>query len=366
MKKWQVLAAALLFALAGGLKLLQHRRAAGQRELPPVHVLPGGQLLPEDTTQYYIPEEFLAVPPKSGAPDTYGALPTIKNEIYGRGPCPGGSLNEILSSHGRTWGYEARHAAFRGEESLEVYGLLERYLACVALSRRSPGYCDYLPGQSRGGDLKIGRFESPNYKCRENYMNVSFPAYAAGREKSEAACRMLLSGQSMTEGKQVSGQDFCAAAAKGMENICGSFSSSLDGDLMGECRRFLPSSRADCGSDRTCLDRLAIYGAMKSGNAASCPADYRGLCGAFLAEKEGACSVILVRLETVYCDYLAKANKKAHGYAGYSPEEAKEAIRLEAEARADKERNETEARRLTEEVNRRARQMLGKQGAEPK
>src|SRR5512137_1410002 len=116
MKKWQVLLAAVLLGLAGGFRLLQQRKAAGQAALPPVHVLPGGQALPEDTKQYYVPEEFLSVPPRSGAPVTYGPLPTIKNEIYDRGLCKGGSLNEILSSHGRIWGYEAKYGAFRPED----------------------------------------------------------------------------------------------------------------------------------------------------------------------------------------------------------------------------------------------------------
>lgn len=359
MKKWQVLLAALLLAFAGGYRLLQQRRAAGQGALPPVHVLPGGQALPEDTTQYYIPEEFLSVPPRSGAPSTYGALPTIKNEIYDRGLCKGGSLNEILSSHGRLWGYEARYGAFRPAESEAVYDLLGRYLACVGLARRTPTYCDYLPGQS-GGSVELGRFETPNYRCREYYTDVSFAGFAAGRDKSEVPCRLLLTGKNFSEGRQLPGGDFCGAAATGMENVCSKFSASVTKQELAQCRRLLPADKDDCGSDKPCLSRLAVYKAMKSGEAGACPEDHRGLCGAFISNSEASCSVILVGLGAAYCDYLAGAQKRAHGYAGYSPEELKEVFRREAEYKAALERQEAEGKKATEEINRRARQMLGK------
>lgn len=360
MKKWQVLAAALALAAAGGLKLLQHRKAADAAGLPPVHVLPSGQALPEDTTQYYVPESFLSVPPQEGAPSSYTALPTIKNEIYDRGLCAGGSLNSILSAHGRVWGYESRHGNFREKETAEIYTLLARYLACVGLSRRAPSFCDYLPGDNLSAG--IGRFSSPNYRCRENYMNISFPGYAAGRDKSESSCAIVLTGRGLSEGPRLPGREFCAAAASGMENVCPALESGFGAAKAADCRRQVPGKAEDCGSDAACRSRLAVYAAMKSGDAAACPEEYRGLCGAFLSGTEAACSVMLVKLGSSYCEYLAGAQKRSRGYAGLNPEEVKEALRKDSEAKAAERRRSDEAKKIDEEVNWRARQMIGKAG----
>lgn len=361
LKKWQVLAAALLLGAGAAFRVLQQRAAAGKAALPPVHVLPGGQALPEDTTQYYIPEEFLAVPPRTGAPGVYGPLPTIKNEIYDRGLCKGGSLNEILSSHGRIWGYGAQYGAFKQDETEEVYALLGNYLACVGLARRSPSYCDYLPGLDNDRALKLDRFGTPNARCRERYMDVSFAGFAAGREKSDDACRIMLGGSSLSEGRQVPGEDFCSAAAAGMEGMCAKFAPFSSKQEQALCRRFLPASKDDCGSDGPCLARLAVYGALKAGDAAGCPEDYRGLCGSFLTKSEASCSVLLVKLGASYCEYLGSAQKRARGYAGLSPAELKDALQRDAAAKAEAERQAAEDRKTTEELNKRVRKMLGRE-----
>ncbi|OGR77152.1 MAG: hypothetical protein A2X32_07680 [Elusimicrobia bacterium GWC2_64_44] len=361
MKKWQVLLAALLLASGVSFRVLQQRRASGQAELPPVHVLPGGQVLPEDTTQYYVPEEFLSVPPRSGAPTAYGALPTIKNGVYDRGLCQGGSLNEILSSHGRLWGYTARHASFRPAETEKMYGVLGRYLSCVGLARRSPSYCDYLPGLDSGASVKLDRFGTPNARCREFYTDVSFPGFAAGREKSDEPCRLVLAGSNLSEGRRVPGREFCEAAAAGQEGLCDKFAPSISREELAQCRRFLPARKDDCGSDGECLSRLAVYEAMKAGDAAACPEDYRGQCGAFLSGSEASCSVLLVKLGADYCEYLAGAQKRARGYAGLSPEELKEALANDAEAKVLAAREEAESKKVTEELNKRVRRMMGRE-----
>jgi hypothetical protein len=357
MKKWQVLAAVLLLALAGGLRLLRER-PSNEPGLPPVQVLLSGQALPEDTTRYYIPEEFLAVPPRTGRPAGHGPLPVIKNEAYDRGLCKGGSLNEILSSHGRVWGYGARHGSFREKESLEIYGLLAQYLACVGLARRAPEFCDYLPGENDAAG--VGFYESPNYDCRDRYMNVSFAGFAAGREKSEEACAILLTSRNLAEGPRVRSAEFCAAAAKGMEAVCPALAASLGAKRAAECRRALPAGDSDCGSDGECRARLAAYRAMKAGDGAACQEKDRELCGAFLSGSEASCSVLLVRLGKAYCDYLASAQKRAKGYAGLTTEEAAEAIRAEAAEKVLEEARRVEIKRITDEVNSRARKMMGR------
>lgn len=204
LKKWLVLAAALLLASAGALQLLRHKtpEPAGPASAPPPQELvtiPGGGKL------YAIPGEFSAVPAGTAAPVTYGALPTIKDKIYDQGPCKGGSLNEILTSHGRIWGEQARHGAFLNTETEEIYDLSGSYLACVGLARRAPAFCDYLPAGSRGEKGGEKRSNSPNYKCKELYSSVETKAGSAEgcpggqgalcsafASRSEASCSALL------------------------------------------------------------------------------------------------------------------------------------------------------------------------------
>lgn len=359
MKKWQVLAAVLLLAVVGGMRLLHERASEPGTGLPGFKMLPEGVPLPADTTQYYIPEEFLAVPPRTGAPVSYGPLPTIKNEAYDRGLCDGGSLNDILSAHGRIWGVSARHAAFDSKETQKTYGLLGDYLGCVALSRSEPFFCDYLPGES--AVQKIGPMDSPNYACRENFARMSFLAFMAGRTKSDLGCRLLLHEGRMPDGGPVPLEKVCGAAAAGMEKFCSSLSGSLDGKGMTECLRFAPASEKDCGGDGECLDKLAVYRALKAGNASACPENSRGACEAILGGSEAGCAVTLVRLGTEYCADLRALNKKTGGFPGLSPEETKAAIAEQARLRAEEEARSKEARRIEDDINKRVRRMLGRE-----
>lgn len=272
MKKWLVLVAALLFAIAGGLSVLRHKRALGNAGSLPGRQ-PAGAHLPGASTQYYIPEEFSAVPSRSDVPSTYGAIRTIKNKLYDSGPCEGGSLNEIFSAHGRIWGYLAPYGSFRSADNKETYDLLGRYLACVGLARRNPSFCNYLPGESSGGRVSISRAGSPNDNCMGYYLSIS----------------------------------------------------------------------------------------TRSGPAENCPEDYRGLCSAFISRSEASCSALLAKVGTSYCDSLARAQKRAGGYAGYSPEELKALFKKQEEDKADLERMRLENERTTEEINKRVRKMMGKQ-----
>ncbi len=358
--KWLILAAALLLASAGALKFLRHKAALDKAALLAGQPAQQGGPLPGGNTQYYIPAEFSAVPTRAGAPSNYGALPTVKQESYNSGPCKGGSLNEILSSHGRIWGDMAPYGSFQSADTADVYDLMGRYLSCVGLARGDPAFCDYLPGAGRAGKLEVDRFSSPNYKCREYYMNVSFPGFSAGRDKADASCRILQTGGNSIIGPQIPGEDFCAAAASGMEGMCGALSGFIPKEMSGKCRRVLPAGRSDCGADQVCSSRLAIYGAMKSGDAGACPEDYRGLCSAFLSRTEASCSAMLAKLGASYCGYLAKAQKRAGGYAGFSPEEVSEALKKDAEEKTAAERHRLENKKITEDINKRVRKLLGK------
>lgn len=272
MKKWLVLVAALLFAVAGGLSILRHKRSLENAGFPPGRQPPGTHL-PGAATQYYIPEEFSGAPSRSGPPSTYGAIRTIKNKIYDSGPCEGGSLNGIFSAHGRIWGYLAPYGSFRSADNKETYDLLGRYLACVGLARGDPSFCNYLPGESSGGRVSISRAGSPNDNCMGYYLSIS----------------------------------------------------------------------------------------TRSGPAENCPEDYRGLCSAFISRSEASCSALLAQVGTSYCASLARAQKRAGGYAGYSPEELRALFKKQEEDKAALERMRLENEKTTEEINKRVRKMMGKQ-----
>ena len=224
MKKWLVLVAALLLAIAGGLKILRHKTVSENAGLPSAQPPPDAAPLPGGQP-YAIPAEFYSVPPRSGAPSTYGALPTIKNKLYDSGPCQGGSMNEIFSAHGRIWGYLATYGSFRSADNTETYDLLGRYLACVGLARGDQSFCNYLPGESSGGRAGISRAGSPNDKCMGYYLSISTRSgpvegcpedyrglCSAFLSKSEASCSALLT---------KAGTSYCAYLAKAQKRAGG-------------------------------------------------------------------------------------------------------------------------------------------------
>lgn len=254
MKKWPILAAALLLALAGSQKFIQRKASerSGSLYQEPAH---GGVPVQGGDARYSIPAEFSSVPSRYGALSTFGALPTIKDKAYDTGPCKGGSLNEMFSAHGRIWGHLARHASFLGQENAVVYDLLARYLACMARERGSPAFCDYLPAVSRGGKAELERLNTPHNKCLEYYRDPAAPGTAA------------------------------------------------------------------------------------------------------------SCSALLAKLGSSYCGYLAAAQKRARGYAGFSPEELQEALKKKEEEKAAAEAQRLEDKRTTEEINKRVRSQMGKPDA---
>jgi hypothetical protein len=125
---------------------------------------------------------------------------------------------------------------------------------------------------------------------------------------------------------------------------------------MENCRRVFPAKQRDCGDSPGCFYRVGIYEALKIGSAEACPEDYRANCGAFLSKSTETCSGVLSALQTAYCRYLAEAQKANDGMAGYTDGEVRSALA----AKAEKARLAAEIRKLDEEIDRRARKLLGK------
>jgi hypothetical protein len=344
MRKWAVLVIVLLLAAAAALQYGQRRE-----ELKKAAELPG-------QPQHLLPKDLLAVPPVSGPPATYGALPTVKDAAYDRGACAGGSVNEMLSSHGKVWGYTASLRAFSPRETEAIYVLLASYFSCKGLAAGAPAYCDYLPAESGDGRGAVPLAKSPNFKCRTDYLDVAFPGFTAGRGAGDADCRMFYETNFGPGRSNLRTADFCRAAAKGIPNICGGLSQFVDAKDQADCRRVFPTRPRDCGDSPGCFYRTGIYEALKRGEAGACPESYRPQCGAYLSKSTDSCAGLLTALGGAYCEFLAKAQEASGGMAGYSEQDVRDALAQKAEL----ERQAIERRLLDEETKRRARKALGK------
>jgi hypothetical protein len=346
-KKTAVLAGLLLLAAAAALSVARRRSVPETVAPAPVQ------------QQYSAFRELGSVPPRSGPPQTYGPLPTVGLDSCMKGPCPGGSVNEILSAHGRIWGYLGSYRSFEDADSSGTYRLLASYLACVGLSRVDPAFCDYLPAAGSDSKGNVPLVKSPNYECRLDYSEVSFSGYAAGADKDESGCGAFLSSGRVGLGGGVTRQDFCAAASSGLGSVCAGLSKFVPKDKAAACLGVFPGKPSDCASGE-CLSRLATYEALKARDPGACPADRRELCSAYLSRSDSACSTILAKLGAFYCEALVRATKRANGYPGYSPDEVKAAIAEQTRRRAVEDFQNKENQRIIEENNRKVKALLGK------
>lgn len=347
MKKWAVLAGVSLLSAAAWLASSRHKPAPGENVPAPA------------AQQYGALDKIVAVPRRSGPPLTYGPLPTIGLGSCMKGPCPGGSVNDILSAHGRIWGYIGDYRSFAPGETKETYALLSDYLACLGLAAHDQAYCDYLPAAGSDARASVGPEESPNYACRGAYAGVSLAGYAAGIETGTAVCSGFLAGSGVGLGGAVSPSDFCAVAASGFENVCSRLSRYVPQGAEPACRSAFPAEPSDCGSAE-CGERLAVYKAMKARDPGVCPEGRRELCAAYLSRSAAGCSAVLARLGTFYCAALAKAQERTNGYAGYSPDEVKAAVEERARRLSLEDAQRREDQRIIEENNRKTRKILGK------
>jgi hypothetical protein len=348
MKKAVILTGLAVLMAAAVFSALR-RRSEPPRELPPAPV-----------QQQYAPlAQMVAVPRRSGPPATYGPLQSIGLEACSTGPCPGGSVNEMLSAHGRIWGYIGNYRSFEDADTVETYRLLSSYLACVGLSRGDPAFCDYLPAAGSDSKGTVPLSKSPNYQCRKEYAEVSLPSYAAGVDKKEESCRTFLALGDVGLGAELTEKEFCSAAAAGLGNVCGGLAKFVPKGKEAACRRVFPASPSDCGS-ADCVARLRTYEAMKARSAEACPQGRSELCAAYLAKSDASCSAILAKLGATYCAALAKATKRANGYPGYSPDEVKAAVKEQENRRALEDAQRRENERIIKEHNAKIKQLIGK------
>jgi hypothetical protein len=276
-----------------------------------------------------------------------GSLATIPAD-FARAPiCPGGtSLNDILSSHGKDWGYSAfGPGVLSMPENDALYGLLEKYFSCLSAAYGNVEICNYLPGVQSTLDKYYG---TPHYRCLNPVTKVLFYAYAAGKFSSDLPCRKFFEGDNVT-GAEVP-PEFCREAAKGFAHVC---DHPHAGNKKARCHEAFPSSRSDCKTP-VCLESFNLYSALKDGKVTDCPGKYLTECGAFFAKSPSFCSSILEKAGEVYCQGLA-----AHEH------ERRKSLPVETLKKRETERTAAEQKKAEqkriEESNRKIRKVLGRE-----
>lgn len=324
LKKWAILGLVILGCLILGLQFFISRSERNNAaRLQPVQEQPMGAAAPapvQPTSSVPTEANLPPVISKPAANVSYGPI-SLPNPPAYKGECPEGSPSEIAASHGRAWGYFAKGTTFSNAETEKMYGYMTDYIGCVSVARGSADLCSSLPAAAEQGEIKVPLEMSPYYKCLGKSLSTLFYAYMAGKITNPASCQAALSGLPAQYRGRITGEAFCAEAAKGMENLS-AFLLKYIPDQKAAISRFLPSSEADCGGEAGCVRRYREYKAVKTGSAAGCPKT-DPYCEAFVTRSEQVCDKSLIDMSTAYCAYSARVKKQTGGYLGMTPEEVK-------------------------------------------
>ncbi|HAH31627.1 MAG TPA: hypothetical protein DCL44_04870 [Elusimicrobia bacterium] len=338
MKKWTVLVFIALLGLILGLRYLSKKNEAKVEQNAGMQLSePVGVALPQGVNTYSPSGSVASSPADSSALDAAAS----------KGACEGGALNDILSSHGVSWGYSTKGVVFEPSETEKIYEALENYFSCEAVAMDDMAACGPLTTDS--GDKGDVRFSNPRYKCSDSANRVLFKAYMAGMHGNASACASFLAGDSVKDIK-LDTVEFCNIAAKGMENICVGLAPFLPASKKAECLTVFPAKKTDCSGKEFCLDNYKIYSAIKARNPGQCPEKYRPACEAFFSKRQASCSNLITKASKLYCSSLAVLKKKQASGMFLSEQEKKDA-----------EIRKKEEERIMQEVNKNARKMLGKE-----
>ena len=285
------------------------------------------------------------VPPASMAGK--GAIATIPADFAWAPICPAGkSLNDILSSHGKDWGYSAFGPGVLSQKENEaLYGLLEKYFSCLAAAYGNVEICNYLPGMQSTLDKYYG---TPHYRCLDRVTKVLFYAYATGRLASDLPCRKFFEGDNLT-GADVP-PEFCREAALGFAHVC---NHPKAGNKKAKCNEAFPSSRSYCKTP-LCLESFKLYSALKDGNMNGCPEKHLTECGAFFVRSPSFCSSILQNAGGVYCRGLAAHEHERRKSPPTETLKKREAERIAAEQKKEEQKS-------LEETNRKIKKVLNRE-----
>lgn len=366
MKKWTILTIAVLAAILLVMQYLIEKKkvamiGSGQQAGSGEQQL--GVALPDSATTYagvavdnYVPEYV------GGA--AYGAIvmPMIQSSY--KGACEGSSLQDMLATHGRYWGYLARNAAFNQSETQKMYDQLADYTACQAAARPDIGLCDALPSEVEQSGHKVDVRITPGYRCRNRMINLLFEAYRAGNISGDSYCRLGVGTFNKEDLEKFSVPEFCSVLPKGQEALEDFLLKAFAVDTpeaRARVRKEYPVKEGDCAKDKECLAKYGIYSAVKKGQPEACPNDYQSQCRALAERSTVPCDKVLRDMSQFYCEAVARVKKVSGGFIGLSREEVKvELDRLKA-IRTTEEAARKEQQRVTEEINKNVRKVLKKE-----
>lgn len=332
MKKWIVLVIVLLLGIMLGLQHLLNKREVKVSDLAkPTQQAETGGAMPDPAPA------MLAVPMKDTSSSAFGD-PAASLSGF-QSACTGGiSLDDFVTARE---GINTLKALYDPHKTDKVFKAMNSYFICKAVAENDTALCEYLPAQLPRGvkDVK----ESPRNACAQPVKETLFTAYMAGKYPAgEADCLSMAKENSYPDPEQ-----FCGGVLKvGMEKVC---SLVPAGERKTGCLREYPAKKTDCpGGESKCLRRLGIYTALKAGDPSQCPEGYQATCDAVLMKSRGAsCFELGDRAVKLYCSYLEEMNKK----------EAKQ-VQDEESKRLDAQKKEQQ--KMMDEINRQARQTLGK------
>lgn len=357
MKKSAVL---VIVGLLGLVLFLQYRQKKAEPPPPPQTGQPvpaaeqaqAGIPLPEEAAAAYTPppvqETRPTAPIKSSAKAAFaapaqmagaGALPAI-NADFAKSPVgyTGKSLNDVLAAHGKVWGGATFGPdVFTPEENNALYGVLAQFFSCNAVAFGDMKMCNFLPGALTKKDKY---FWSPHYQCVDPANRVLFYAYAGGRfdPKGEEVCRQYLAGDSV-EGAKVP-PEFCREVAKGFSYIC-DMAPARD---KSRCREAFPADSASCRT-QSCVENNRLYLSLRDNNIAGCPEKYMTECGVFSTKSNSMCSLLQDKAVELYAQTVLYHEQNA------SPEKKR---RMEEERKKEEQK-------IIQEINKKAKQALGKE-----
>jgi len=357
MKKWGIL---LLVVLGGLLLGLQYFIRKGEKKIvmqpmPVSTEQPLGVALPPATTGYNTTPELAY---NAGAGDYNNlVLPNVPSTY--KGACSGGSLTDIVSSHGEVWGYFTPKSfiSFEFKENETMYNFIGDYVGCLAAARSDVSLCETLPAEGVGIDLNF----SPSFYCRSRSGQIMFYAYLLGKNKDYSVCQASLFDVTPDNLAKITVSDYCQAASKGIESVKEYMTKAMP-EYAKEIKRAYPVSNSDCSGDATCFSGFRSYNAIKSGDASICPPSPGGAsCAAFITRSAAPCEPIIKDMSKVYCGYVERLKKKTGGYIGMSSE-AMQADIAQKKLQKDRESlQKKEAEKGMSEVNKKVKKILGKE-----
>lgn len=248
-----------------------------------------------------------------------------------KGPCTGGSLEDILRDQGRTWGRAVNRKLVRALPSDASDGVADRITGlqlCRALAAHNPSPCLQLSNEQSVVDgVRDPADETPQGQCMRHYISLM---YAGGQGAAEKTiCTSFYN--SLDGGLPVPAEEICDPARNQL-NLCAYIGerARAKGAPFGakearECSDRIPSETAHCGGNKGCEWSVRVLKAFSAKSAAGLSNEDRAYWEAFRARSADSCAPLQKELESYYCRVREDFNKKMNGYIGMTDDDVKAA-----------------------------------------